>query len=226
VYGIGLGISGAVFNWQYAREQGFWRWLLLGEVVSTLKATIWPYYLLAGGVGEDQQPAHPRITADSGREEKLGAQEIHTNSHSRIDLSHLAMENNENVRDLLDRWAEEWMRAHSSEPTICSSKPGEVCIDQFRVESATDRSALIRHRRILSDYDPEQLVAYVNIFGDGENERQELCTPGTLDLFRRYGLEIETRYYSKQLKPLYSHTVNLQDCQDRSLRDPEGEQTP
>ncbi len=32
------------YNWQYARENGFVRWLLLGEVVSTVKAFGWPYF--------------------------------------------------------------------------------------------------------------------------------------------------------------------------------------
>ena len=33
------------FNWQYAKDNGFMKWLLLGEFVSTGKALIWPYYV-------------------------------------------------------------------------------------------------------------------------------------------------------------------------------------
>jgi hypothetical protein len=35
-----------VFNWRYAREHGFVSWLLLGEVVATFKAVVWPYYAI------------------------------------------------------------------------------------------------------------------------------------------------------------------------------------
>jgi hypothetical protein len=55
LYGIGVAIAVPVFNWQYARENGFWRWLLLGEVVATLKATIWPYYLCTGATAGNQR---------------------------------------------------------------------------------------------------------------------------------------------------------------------------
>lgn len=44
IYFIGLMISGAYFNWQYAKENGFLKWLFLGEIVPTLQSTIWPYY--------------------------------------------------------------------------------------------------------------------------------------------------------------------------------------
>lgn len=32
------------FNYNYARENGFGKWLLLGEIVPTAKAIVWPYY--------------------------------------------------------------------------------------------------------------------------------------------------------------------------------------
>ncbi len=33
------------FNWIYAKENGFVKWLVLGELVATGKGIIWPYYL-------------------------------------------------------------------------------------------------------------------------------------------------------------------------------------
>ena len=47
VYCIGFLIAALVFNWQYARSAGFLKWLFLGEVVSTAKAVIWPYYAIS-----------------------------------------------------------------------------------------------------------------------------------------------------------------------------------
>jgi hypothetical protein len=32
------------YNWQYAKENGFTKWLFLGEMVATGKAVIWPYF--------------------------------------------------------------------------------------------------------------------------------------------------------------------------------------
>lgn len=31
-------------NWNYARENGFMKWLIFGEIVATAKGFIWPYY--------------------------------------------------------------------------------------------------------------------------------------------------------------------------------------
>jgi hypothetical protein len=43
-----MAISMLLFNYQYARQHGFVKWLVLGEVVPSLTATVWPYYLARG----------------------------------------------------------------------------------------------------------------------------------------------------------------------------------
>ena len=40
------GIATLYFNWQFARTNGFTRWLLLGEIVPTAKGIAWPYFAL------------------------------------------------------------------------------------------------------------------------------------------------------------------------------------
>lgn len=35
------------YNWQYAKTNGFMRWITLGQVVPTMKAAIWPYYVFS-----------------------------------------------------------------------------------------------------------------------------------------------------------------------------------
>lgn len=35
-----------IFNWQYANQNGFIKWLFLGEVSATTKAIIFPYFLI------------------------------------------------------------------------------------------------------------------------------------------------------------------------------------
>lgn len=36
------------YNWRFAKENGFWQWLFFGEVVASVKAAAWPYYLFIG----------------------------------------------------------------------------------------------------------------------------------------------------------------------------------
>lgn len=49
VFCIYFAIAGFIFtpyyNWQYAKDHGFVNWIFLGEVVPTLKAMVWPYFL-------------------------------------------------------------------------------------------------------------------------------------------------------------------------------------
>ena len=40
--GIAFFIATPFYNWQFAHENGFAAWIALGEVVPTLKATVWP----------------------------------------------------------------------------------------------------------------------------------------------------------------------------------------
>lgn len=47
VYFFSVGIFVLYFNWTYARENGFTKWLLLGEVVATAKAVAWPYFVFS-----------------------------------------------------------------------------------------------------------------------------------------------------------------------------------
>ncbi len=39
-----VGIAAAYYNWEYARTNGFLRWAILGEIVPTAKAIVWPYF--------------------------------------------------------------------------------------------------------------------------------------------------------------------------------------
>ena len=45
VYGISVAIFGIYFNWLYANEHGFLAWLFFGEVIASLKALVWPFFI-------------------------------------------------------------------------------------------------------------------------------------------------------------------------------------
>lgn len=49
---VAIFIATPVFNWGYARDNGFVKWILLGEVVATAKAIVWPYFLLTSSSGD------------------------------------------------------------------------------------------------------------------------------------------------------------------------------
>jgi hypothetical protein len=59
IYIIAASISAVYFNWTYARDNGFVKWLLLGEIVSTAKAVVWPYFLIASSA-ETASESMPR----------------------------------------------------------------------------------------------------------------------------------------------------------------------
>ncbi len=71
MYMMTVFFAGAYFNWQYANENGFVKWLLLGEIVPTAKAIVWPYFAAkashpdATAVVADSGPSVPRRAATS-----------------------------------------------------------------------------------------------------------------------------------------------------------------
>lgn len=48
IYFFGSGISAIYFNWQYMRDNGLVKWLMLGGIVPIAKAVVWPYFLFQG----------------------------------------------------------------------------------------------------------------------------------------------------------------------------------
>ncbi|MFA5345843.1 MAG: hypothetical protein WC315_06180 [Candidatus Omnitrophota bacterium] len=49
IFTIYIAIAVVVFiplnNWNFAKENGFVKWIVLGEIVPTIQATVWPYYV-------------------------------------------------------------------------------------------------------------------------------------------------------------------------------------
>ncbi len=41
------------FNWQYAKHEGFASWMVLGQIVPTYQAMVWPYYALTSDSSEE-----------------------------------------------------------------------------------------------------------------------------------------------------------------------------
>ncbi len=49
------------YNWQYARDHGFLNWVLLGEIVPTVKAVAWPHFVFVVNRQPSQSAATTRI---------------------------------------------------------------------------------------------------------------------------------------------------------------------
>lgn len=52
LYALSILIFMPYFNWQYAKENAFIKWLILGQIVPTAKSLIWPYYVLYSDPGQ------------------------------------------------------------------------------------------------------------------------------------------------------------------------------
>lgn len=45
LYFVSFSVMAPYYNWQYAKENGFMKWLLFGEIVATAKSVVWPYFV-------------------------------------------------------------------------------------------------------------------------------------------------------------------------------------
>lgn len=45
MYMLSAMAMGTYYNWQYAKDNGFVKWMLLGAIVPTFKGFVWPYYV-------------------------------------------------------------------------------------------------------------------------------------------------------------------------------------
>jgi hypothetical protein len=63
-YLLSVTLMTSYYNWQYARDNGFIAWLLLGQIVPTSKALVWPYFVfLRGARGERvERDQHRAVT--------------------------------------------------------------------------------------------------------------------------------------------------------------------
>jgi hypothetical protein len=67
LYMITVTVACAYYNWRYANENGFVKWLLLGEIVPTAKALVWPYFVFGSSDGSQttSRAVRPTPAADA-----------------------------------------------------------------------------------------------------------------------------------------------------------------
>lgn len=46
IYLVSCSFAAIYFNYDFANNNGFMSWLMLGEISSTFKGLVWPYYLI------------------------------------------------------------------------------------------------------------------------------------------------------------------------------------
>jgi hypothetical protein len=116
----------------------------------------------------------------------------------------------------LETAAQAWNKTSPQQAADCDpNRPsGELCLEQFKVEVAEGRLALLRHRRLLERFDEKKLAAFSRLMEDGWTDREEVCSEPLLGLMKGFGLTVELHYYSRDFKPLFHHSVGWQQCED------------
>ena len=67
---VAMAIMVPYYNYQFARDHGFLSWFLLGEIVPTAKALVWPYFVFFA----DRQGKRPPQLGRAESPEKTGPQ--------------------------------------------------------------------------------------------------------------------------------------------------------
>lgn len=62
-YLITVTLAVPYYNWEYAKKNGFISWLLMGEIVPTLKAVVWPYYAFYNTTKPNTPQTAPNLSA-------------------------------------------------------------------------------------------------------------------------------------------------------------------
>ena len=75
VYLCTVPFAAGYYNWQYARENGFMTWLLLGEIVPSAKSLVWPYFALQSRA-QAQQQSRPQLGSSDPRVIGLTKQQV------------------------------------------------------------------------------------------------------------------------------------------------------
>jgi hypothetical protein len=63
IYMATVVFAAAYYNWEYARDNGFARWVILGEIVPTAKALVWPYFAFSENSRPESEVDRTRLTA-------------------------------------------------------------------------------------------------------------------------------------------------------------------
>jgi hypothetical protein len=53
------------YNWQYAKQNGFASWIVLGQIVPTAKALAWPYFAVASRVADGSVDPHFKASSNA-----------------------------------------------------------------------------------------------------------------------------------------------------------------
>jgi len=128
-------------------------------------------------------------------------------------------QNVDEVSQLFETVAQAWTKTSAQQATNCNpNRPSwEVCLEQFKVEVAEGRLALLRHRRLVEYFDEEKLAAFSLLMGDGWTDREEVCTEPLLRLMKDVGATVEFHYYARDSSPLFHHGVGWKQCEELAV---------
>ena len=87
LYFVSCSFAALYFNWEYARENGFAKWILFGEFAPTARSLVWPYFALGAGPSSSSNATSsgPSAEGSSGTEPAAGLAE-HEMSQLSVEL--------------------------------------------------------------------------------------------------------------------------------------------
>lgn len=91
LWAIGFLPAFLIYSWQYAKQHGFLAWLLLGEIIPLLKATVWPIIVIIALLRPSATPISPQHELPSDSNTLTWQQEEYTHLIAAVD----AAQNNE-----------------------------------------------------------------------------------------------------------------------------------
>jgi hypothetical protein len=62
LYMATVAFAAVYYNWEYASDNGFVRWVILGEIVPTAKALVWPYFAFGSNSSPESEVDRTRLT--------------------------------------------------------------------------------------------------------------------------------------------------------------------
>lgn len=115
------------------------------------------------------------------------------------------------IRAFLAAMADHWNGEGAATCPDATEGPGIFCFENMRVELVSDGLGLIRHLRLSSDLDDEQLGALELLMSP---PYEDICREPVLSILRDYDARFELHYYSSDRRPLFRQTVRMSECQE------------
>lgn len=95
-YCLGAMVTLPYYNWQYAKEHGFVSWMFLGQIVPSLKAATWPYFVFVR-----MREGTPERATGSGPELNASEMERYSRALAKMFNSEMTPADHDEIRSVM-----------------------------------------------------------------------------------------------------------------------------